>query len=411
MGLGFPVALHIASSASSLSAFDIARRVGRLYSLNVCGAIIGALVGGFVLIPTLGTRVALIVLAAAYGASAILLIARHPQRGRLLVTAAVAAVAFVLLAREVPDPFRAAYARRYGVDMREFWREEGAQTAVSVHASEFRRSLYLDGLHQANDTPDMVTLHRTIGHLPMVLHPAPHDALVIGLGGGATAGAVSQYPGTNVQVVELSDSVRKASSFFAHINYDVLHRPNVRIAVDDGRNYLMFSRRTFDVITADIIQPVHAGAGNLYSREYFTLVRNALEDDGLALQWIGRRPFPQYSLIMRTFLDVFPNATLWLDGNLMVGSKHPLRVTREAFESKRSSPETAAALDEIGLRSFDILTSWYTAGPDAMRHFVGAGPLLSDDRPLVEYHRSLPSGPDALDTSSLRGNIAEVLSR
>ena len=87
----------------------------------------------------------------------------------------------------MPDPFAAAYDRRYGRDMREFWRDEGVQTAVSVHASQFRRSLYLDGLHQANDTPDMVRLHRIIGHLPMVLHPAPADALVVGLGGGATA--------------------------------------------------------------------------------------------------------------------------------------------------------------------------------------------------------------------------------
>ena len=410
MGLSFPVALQLAASqTSSTAALDLARRVGRMYSLNVLGAIVGALVGGFVLIPLLGTRRALITMGALYGASALLLLWRHPRRARLMALAGAAAVAFALLARAVPDPFSAAYERRYGRDMREFWREEGVQTAVSVHASEFRRSLYLDGLHQANDTPDMVTLHRIIGHLPMVLHQAPHNALVIGLGGGATAGAVSQHTDTRVQIVELSDSVRKAAAFFAHINYDVLNRPNVRLRVDDGRNFLLLSRETFDVITADIIQPVHAGAGNLYSREYFTLVRNALAADGLALQWIGRRPPNQYSLIMRTFLDVFPHATLWLDGNLMVGSKRPLQISASAFAARRARPETAAALDEVGLTSFDVLTSWYTAGPDAMRRFVGPGPLLTDDRPLVEYHRSLPPGSDVLDTSSLHGDVRDVL--
>lgn len=410
MGLSFPVALHLASQrAARASAFDLARQVGRLYALNVVGAIVGALVGGFVLIPFLGTRRSLIAMGAVYGASALLLAWRHPRKTRLLAGVAVATLAFVLLAGKVPDPFSAAYTRRYGRDMREFWREEGVQTAVSVHASEFRRSLYLDGLHQANDTPDMVVLHRIIGHLPMVLHPDPREVLVIGLGGGATAGAVSQYPGARVQIVELSDSVRKAASFFAHINYDVLKRPNIRLRVDDGRNFLLLSHETFDVVTADIIQPVHAGAGNLYSREYFTLVRNALEDDGLALQWIGRRPLTQYSLIMRTFLDVFPHATLWLDGNLMVGSTKPLQISEATFARKRSQPQTAAALDEVGLTSFEILTGWYTAGPDAMRRFVGAGPLLTDDRPLVEYHRSLPAEGDPLDTSSLRGDIREIL--
>jgi spermidine synthase len=410
MGLGFPIAIHLAVAGDRRdSATRLARRVGRLYSTNVVGAIIGALLGGFLLLPLLGARRALIAMAALYGASALLLVWGHPARRRLLMVIGVAVIAFGFLAADVPDPFAAAYARRHGEDMREFWREEGVQTAVSVHASQFRRSLYMDGLHQANDTPDMVRLHRIIGHLPMVLHPAPRAALVIGLGGGATPGAVSQYPDARVQIVELSDSVRKAASFFAHVNYDVLNQPNVRLRVDDGRNFLTLSGETFDVITADIIQPVHAGAGNLYSREYFTLVREALEADGLALQWIGHRDPSQYALIMRTFLDVFPHATLWFDGNLMVGSTRPLALGPETVALKRATPVTAQALDDIGLTSFEVLGTWYTAGPQAMRQFVGPGPLLTDDRPLVEYHRSLAPDPRPLDLSGLRGDFREVL--
>ena len=43
---------------------------------------------------------------------------------------------------------------------------------------------------------------------------------------------------------------------------------------------------------------------------------------------------------------------------------------------------------------FAALKSWYTAGADEMRRFVGPGPLLTDDRPLLEYHRSLPHSDD-----------------
>ncbi|MGQ0734859.1 MAG: fused MFS/spermidine synthase [Acidobacteriota bacterium] len=410
MGLSFPMALRLAAAPGPTDTPSrIARRVGRLYSLNVLGAIAGALMGGFLVLPLLGTRRALVVMAAAYGASGLLLVWHHRRRQLLFGLAAVTAVVFGFMAVRVPDPFQAAYTRRYGQDMREFWRDEGVQTAVSVHASLFRRSLYLDGLHQANDTPEMVQLHRTIGQLPMVLHPSPATALVIGLGGGATSGAVSQNPDTSVQIVELSDGVRRAAAFFAHVNYDVLNQPNVRLRVDDGRNFLLLSGETFDVITADIIQPVHAGAGNLYSREYFTLVRNALNPNGLVLQWIGHRPPTQYRLIMRTFLDVFPHATLWLDGNLMVGSLTPLRLDEAAFERKRRNPRTEAAMDDIGLHSFDILRSWYTAGPDDMRRFVGPGLLLTDDRPLLEYHRSLPVDEATLDLSPLRGSVADIL--
>ncbi len=293
--------------------------------------------------------------------SGVALVWVHPRRGRIAATAAIALVAFVALAARVPDPFDAASGRRHGGGTREIWRDDGVQTAVSVHANQFQRILFLDGLHQANDTFDMVRLHRIIGHLPMVLHPKPADALVVGLGGGATAGAVSQHGGANVQVVELSDGVRRAAQWFSHVNYDVLNQPNVRLRVDDGRNFLLLTDRRVDVVTADIIQPSHAGAGNLYSREYFSLVRHALKEDGVALQWIGHRDESQYKLIMRTFLDVFPHATLWLDGGLMVGRMTPLRLSRANFDEKRTDPRTRAALDEIGLTSFETLQSWYTA--------------------------------------------------
>ncbi len=283
------------------------------------------------------------------------------------------------------------------------------QTSVSIHTHAFRGWLmYLDGLHQASDAPEMVKLHRLIGHLPMVLHPNPRRALVVGLGGGATPGAVSQHD-SEVLVVELSDSVRKGAGFFKHVNYDLLSRPNVRLRVDDGRNFLTLTRERFDVVTADLIQPIHAGAGNLYSREYFMLVKEALAADGIALQWIGHRPDTQYKLIMRTFLDVFPETTLWLDGQLMVGSVTPLTLSPALVEAKRTRTETRLALDEIGLDSFATLLSWYTAGPDELRRFVGDGPLLTDDRPLVEYHRSLPADDRLVNLEGVRGDVTALV--
>jgi spermidine synthase len=408
IGIGFPLALGIAARAAV--AGDLARRIGQLYSLNVAGAIAGSVAAGFLLLPAAGSVRSLLIFAGLFFVSGLWVAATTGPRRRLVLAAALL-LFFGRMAATVPDPFKVAIDRRYGNQLLEFWRDEGAQTAVSVRASQFQHVLYLDGLHQANDQQWMVQLHRAIGHLPMVLHGHPRDVLVVGMGGGATPGAVSQHAGARVQVVELSESVRRAAPFFAHVNYDLLARPNVDIRIDDGRNFLALTARTFDVITADIIQPGHAGAGLVYSKEYFTLVKNALRPDGVVLQWIGHRPFVEYSLIMRTFLDVFPHATLWYDGTFMVGTKGPLVIDPAALERRRQDPGTREALDAIGLTSFEILRSWFTAGPDEMRRFVGDGPLLTDDRPLVEYHHWLPR-PDEqppLDLSSLKGDAARFI--
>lgn len=421
MGIGFPLALGIAGRRREQDhEHDIARRVGAMYSLNVAAAIAGSLLAGFVFLPRLGSVDALIALSGLFVLSGawLLLSNSHalaastsgPRLGRARRWAAVAVLlaAFGWLSRDFPDPFKIAIDRRYGDRLLEFWRHEGAQTAVSVRASQFQHVLYLDGLHQANDEQEMVRLHRAIGHLPMVLHGNPREVLVVGMGGGATPGAVSQYPDARIQIVELAEGVRQAAQFFKHVNYDLLSRPNVDVRIDDGRNFLSLTNRRFDVVTADIIQPGHAGAGHVYSREYFSLVRQALADDGVVLQWIGHRPYLEYTLIMRTFLEVFPDATLWYDANFMVGTTKPLRIDPGAVDRLRQTPATREALDAVGLTGFDVVRSWYTAGPAEMRAFVGAGPILTDDRPLVEYHHWLPR-PDEqppLDLSSLHGEIA-----
>jgi spermidine synthase len=184
-----------------------------------------------------------------------------------------------------------------------------------------------------------------------------------------------------------------------------LRQPNVTLRIDDGRNYLLLTPNRYDVLTADIIQPIHAGAGNLYSVEYFRLARGVLANGGLMLQWIGHREEMHYKLIMRTFLEVFPHATLWSAGSLMVGSLEPLTLSRSAVARQLASAGAREGVTLVGLDGVDAVLARYTAGPDEMRRFAGEGPVLTDDRPLLEYHRSLPGRDRPVDVSSLRGDV------
>jgi spermidine synthase len=407
MGATFPLGLRIWLGDA---AGGIASRVGVLYATNVCGAVAGALAGGFVLLPLLGSESSLVLLSVVYGASGVLLVTGSGMRATLRFSAATGAL---LLGAwlSLPDLHAAVVGRRHGQGERVLFREEGVQTTAAVHFQPSgRRVLYLDGLHQANDSREMVRVHAEIGHLAMLLHPRPDRTLVIGLGGGVTAGAVAVHQ-TEADVVELARSVVSAARLFAVANGNVLQRPNVRLRVEDGRNYLTLTRQRYDVVTADIIQPVHAGAGNLYSREYFQLARGVLNEGGLMLQWIGDRDEEHYKLIMRTFLDVFPEATLWSGGTLMVGAIAPLRISRDAVERQLADAGLRLALARVALDSYDALLARYTAGPDEMRSFVGNGPLLTDDRPLLEYHRSIVSSGRVADTSGLRGSVLRHVER
>lgn len=265
--------------------------------------------------------------------------------------------------------------------------------------------MYLDGMHQASDYPNMAFVHHRIGALPVMLHQNPRDALVVGLGGGATAGAVARFPGLSVDVVELSSAVVDGASFFRHINFDVLDRPAVNLRVDDGRNYLLTTPKRYDVVTADIILPRHAGAGALYSREYFQLVRAALNPNGLVLQWNGAEADTTYRMILRTFMSVFPHTTLWADGTLMLGSVTPFEFSRSAYERRYSNPGFKAMFDW----NYDAIVRMYLAGPDQISQWLGEGPILTDDKPAIEYFLSLPRDEPPSDLSSLKARPEEIV--
>jgi spermidine synthase len=406
MGLAFPLGIRAWTGMHTDRANDSATRVATLYALNVSGAIAGSLAAGFWLIPAFGTRTSLVILASSLGLMGLALLWSASRTTGRFVAAGVVLVLFVPAVRFLPTPLEAVQGRRVPPGERLMFLDEGRQTTVAVYRQPGGASvLYLDGLHQANDTYPMVSLHRQIGLLPVAIHPAPRRGLVIGLGGGVTAGAVSLTDGLTLDIVELSDSVVRGAALFKHVNEDVIHRPNVHLRIDDGRNFLTTTDRRYDVITADIIQPVHAGAGNLYSVEYFRLARKALAPHGVMMQWVGIRPASEYKLIVRTFLTAFPHATAWVNGSLLVGTTEPLQLDAVAFAGKLAQPSTRSALALVDITSFDSLLALYTAGPESLRALIGPGLILTDDRPLVEYHRSLPANDRDIDVSHLGDDV------
>lgn len=390
-GIAFPVGLKVWTEARQAS--GLGRGVGIFYSINVTGGILGSLAAGFLLLPLLGSRTSLIAMAGLYLVAGIVLQSLCARRRPLVTGLAVSAIAAVVMqASVVPDPMDVMHRRIY-TGRPVIWEQEGTQTTVAVAGAVNDRVMFMDGRHQANDSPGMVFVHRRIGLLPAVLHVSPRRALVIGLGGGATPGGLSQFPGLDIDVVELSSGVVEGAAHFSHMNFDVLGHPRVHIRVDDGRNFLQRVRIPYDVITADAIIPRHAGANSLNSVEYFRLVRAALAPDGVALHWNGGATHAEHRLILRAFVDAFPHATLWGDGSLMIGTKEPLTVSRARIEGMLNDPSSRQALALMNIASLDHMLRIFKAGPRAIATYLEGSATLSDDRPQLEYYESLPQEP------------------
>jgi spermidine synthase len=399
MGATFPVAARLwAAGAGALG-----RRLGTVYAANVAGAIVGSLAGGFLLVPLLGAHHSLLLLAAANVVLGAILL-RAAGKIHLAVPSAVVALGVVTWGATWPPLHQVVFNQHFpDQQLLAYW--EGLETTVSVaRDGDGTQTLFTNSRGQTNDSPDLVRYHRVMGHLAALLAPnrAPR-VLVVGLGAGATPGALAQHSGSQIDVVELSESVIAAAPFFHVANADVLQQPNVHLRIDDGRNYLLRNRQPYDVVTADVVHPYDAGATNLYSIEYFSLVARSLAPNGIMIQWVSPGSAFEHSLIVRTFLRAFPNSTLWLGGDLLVGSPSPLRLSRAELDTRLADPAARASLAEVGFNHAQDVLAQFRGTAEELQTYAASGPILTDDHPILEYFQSRDIPPDPPDLSQFQG--------
>jgi spermidine synthase len=257
LGASFPVAARIVVSTAG----HTGRGLGVLYAGNTAGAIFGAWTAGFFLIPTFGTQISIELLA---GINALLAFALCLFSGRFgsilaLVGIGLSMFAFTAVHTLAPDMYQRIVTGRFP-EHDVVWVGEGKETTVAVVQNRASGvvNMFLNGQGQASTDMGTVWFHRLIGHTPMILHRDPQDVLIVGIGGGSTAGALAQHNPRRLDLVELSDTVIDGAQFFNKVNGDILRYPNLNLMIDDGRNHLLLTDQKYDVVTTTFCSPIRS---------------------------------------------------------------------------------------------------------------------------------------------------------
>jgi spermidine synthase len=317
------------------------RRLGGLLLHEAWGAALGGPLLALA-IPAVGLTGALALLTAA-GAAAALLLGRA---GLAPAAAAAAACAAALLA---PAPARASPPlSNPAFEIVAF--EEDADFAVSVvdDGQLGERTLLTDGFRAAGDGRDYRYM-RLLGHLPLLLHPAPRSVCVLALGTGTTLGAAALHPEVaELEVLELSPAVVRQARHFTAVNGGALDDARVRVALGDGRHTLAARRAAYDVITLEPLLPDSPFAVYLYTREFYAAARRALRSGGLVCQWVPPHALEPavFEAVVGAFADSFPDASLWLFDTqlLLVGAEQPPALAPERFPAGGPLHDALAAL-------------------------------------------------------------------
>ncbi len=421
IGATYPLAVR--SHAGDVA--DVGRSSAIVYSWNTVGAIVGALVGGFFIIPELGfagTAQLAVIANLCIGLTALILCVRVRNwrpLGRMRAAAAVFVMVAVVVLFQPGRPNAVVTRTHFGGSeeslVREVFYSVGRSSTVLMTENEARFDLSTNGLPEAQiefkGAPPMVLSQRWLGVWPSLARPDADAMLVVGLGGGVVLEGVPDRIKT-LHVVELEADVIEANTLISgRRSMDPLTGKRAHLIVNDARNALRLTSHKYDAIVSQPSHPWTAGASHLFTREFFALVKSRLVDDGVFVQWMNAE-FLDETLLRRlatTLLAEFNNVRIYQPSALalhFVASNGPIDIERQLEATGKPVLDEPAHYSRNGINGpADLVAALLVDEQGVVKLAGGYEPITDDDNRMALDSNVRAAG---LDVESLTLITADV---
>ncbi len=320
------------------------KSLGAVYATNTVGAIAGVFMAVHVGMPLLGVK-GLVTLGAGLDMAVGLALlwsvfltrdVRFPLLGTGLGLAAMAfSVWFVRL-----DPLKMAsgvyrHGRLLASSTHEvLYHKDGKTSTVSVTRSrDGIVSLRVNGKVDAairmsgegEAAPDEATMV-LLGVLPLALNPKAKTAANVGFGSGLTTHVLLSSPSLEaVDTVEIEPAVLEAARWFGPRVERAFSDPRSRIFLEDARGFFSCGDRSYDIIVSEPSNPWISGVSNLFSDEFYALLRAHLNQGGLLIQWVHlyEMEVELVASVVKALSSHFEDYVIYAadDGNLLIAAK------------------------------------------------------------------------------------------
>ncbi len=396
IGATFPLAVRVLATSRA----DAAPASARVYSWNTVGAIAGATLAAFYIIPLLkyeGTIKLAVLLNASLGFAVALL---ATNRGK----ATIALSAFFILGTlgfyhpKMPEEILRSSPVYPQPGGKIVFYEVGRSATVVVIEENGLLFLRTNGLPEAAanvlGSPPERRSQLYLSILPVLARPQTESMLVVGFGGGVALESVPKSVLT-IDVIELEPEVIEANRFYGdRRETNPLDDPRINIVINDARSALSLTDKKYDAIVSQPSHPWTAGASHLYSREFMQLASDHLTDDGVFLQWMNAGFVDEFLLkaLAASVLDVFPHARMYQadPGTIFfIGSKQPLDVERQMARTGRPLNDDVLSYLESGFGSPEDMLVALVMDEENLQAFSSGTPYITDNR---NYMATVSSG-------------------
>ncbi len=368
-------------------------KAGSAYAVNVLGCILGPLISGFLLLPLISEHWVLFVFSLPW-----LVIGTYPPwssgremvnpqsawQGKLRYGVAVLALVLLFSSKDYEAHFAQPAVLR-------------DNTATVIGADDGKgKQLFVNGVGMSGLSP----ITKMMAHLPLAfLERPPQNALVVCFGMGTTHRSLISW-GIPATAVELVPSVPRMFWYFHSDGPQILQSPLSRVVIDDGRRYLERTSEQYDIITVDPPPPIQsAGSSLLYSKEFYSTVKQRLRPGGIVQQWLPGGDAFVHASVARALKESFPYVRAFHTLNPRVAHEWGFHFLASIQPiPNRTAAELAQRMPPLAVKD---LMEW-SQEPSAERAFAAVlknelapeqlmwealrAPALQDDRPVNEYY-------------------------
>lgn len=354
------------------------KSIGYVYAINTLGAIGGVVFAVHLGFPLLGLKNllflgSLIDISLGIAIIFILKVSLRPILSPKLVTGSSATILIVGFFLLNLDNYKlASGVYREGIifnskDYKLYFYKDGKTASISVVGDREYLSIRTNGKSDSAiaiderfspSADEYTSILASI--IPFLYNPDAKDVAVIGLGTGLTSHTVLLNPSVKeVDTIEIEKKMIEGSKIFINRNNSVFNDRRSKIYVDDAKTFFTTHRHKYDIIISEPSNPWISGVSALFSKEFYSLISNYLNEGGILVQWIQLYEIDlnHVASIIKAISKTFPDYALYITTEnemLIVTSNKPLKCLSDKIFKYPQIMRVLNRLNITSLADFNI---------------------------------------------------------
>jgi len=381
---------------------NLRKRIGHAYAINTIGCILGSLLAGFWIIPVSGTDFLLSIMILIIAALPFMFVSKQSIKP---ITLIIISGIILLGTWQFPhldyakliaaSPYRFDEDAKKGKKPKFLFLKEGKTGVISVITyDDVKARLQNNGIQESYMAlkkglhPPFTEV--LLGLMPYLLHPDPKTVHVIGFGGGNTLDAIANTPVEAIRVTELEPAVISANAVVFGGEIPVLQDPRVDLQINDARNSLLVEGQSYDLILSQPSHPWLAGAGNLFTKEFFEIAAANLNEGGISAQWVNLFNMDSTTLgsILKAYYEVYPFGFTMANTSsgdyLLLGSNKPLTFDRKRMAKRMAETAIRQYMSQAKVTKPEHLLWYFSLSRDEILDITAEVKPNTDTRIMSE---------------------------